>query len=137
MMQAHPAAPFLLSRPFDSPTALRITEVMLAIFDRAGFEPHESVQMIQVTTGMVLGPAIHRSTYRAAWRGRPREAADRPATAQASGDGDFRHRSDIAGQRWNWSTSADADRLTIEVLVSGLEALARQPVVRPDATGQV
>ena len=70
VVQDHPAAPLLLARPFESAAALRISETMLAILDRAGFGPVQSVRLMQVLTGMILGPAIHRATYALAWRER-------------------------------------------------------------------
>ena len=70
VLEAHPAAPMLLSRPFASPAALRVSEALLAILASAGFDPQESVRLIQVITGMVLGPAIRQEAYAAAWRER-------------------------------------------------------------------
>ena len=76
VVETHPAAPLLLARPFESPAALRVSERMLAILDRAGFGPVESVRLLQVLTGMLLGPAIHRATYGRAWREQPMNPAD-------------------------------------------------------------
>ena len=124
VLEAHPAAPTLLSRPFASPAALRVSEALLAILDKAGFGPQESTRLMQVITGMVLGPAIHRATYAAAWRDLPRDAA----REEASGDGlsaqEFPHLSSSWDQLQDWSAGPEADRLTIELLVHGLEALA-------------
>ena len=125
VLEAHPAAPMLLSRPFASPAALRVSEALLAILDRAGFGPKDSMRLMQVTTGMVLGPAIHRATYAAAWRDLP------PGAAQASMEGlsaeEFPHLSSASDQLQDWSAGPDADRLTIELLVNGLDALAGRP----------
>ena len=125
VLEAHPAAPLLLSRPFASPAALRVSEALLAILDSAGFGLQDSVRLTQVITGMVLGPAIHRATYAAAWRDLP------PGAAQASMEGlsaeEFPHLSSASDQLLDWSAEPDANRLTIELLVNGLDALAGRP----------
>ena len=124
VLEAHPAAPMLLSRPFPSPAALRVSEALLAILDRAGFGPKESMRLMQVTTGMILGPAIHRATYAAAWRDLPPDAVPEPAPTEGLSAAEFPHLSRASDQLQDWSAGPDADRLTIELLVSGLEALA-------------
>lgn len=126
LLEAHPAAPFLLSRPFDSPAALRVSEAWLAILDRAGFERRQSVLLLQVVTGMVLGPAIHRATYGAAWRDRPPDAVRQQASMEAPSADEFPYLSSASDQLQDWSAGPDADRLTVELLVSGLEALAER-----------
>ena len=56
---AHPAAASLLSRPFVSPAALRVSEALLATLHGAGFDAGQSVRLLQVITGIVLGrPSI-------------------------------------------------------------------------------
>ncbi len=124
VIEAHPAAPFLLARPFSSPSALRVAEVMLAILNRAGFDRDDSVRLLQVLTGMILGPAIHRETYRAAWRSRPpdRSSAWNP-TDYPSADV-APHLAAAAGQLAQWSSGPEADHITIELWVGGVEALA-------------
>jgi TetR/AcrR family tetracycline transcriptional repressor len=124
MLEAHPAAPLLLSRPFDSPAALRVSEAWLAILDHAGFGPRQSVLLLQVVTGMVLGPAIHRATYGAAWRDRPPDAVRQQASMDGPSADEFPYLSSALDQVQDWSAGPDADRLTIELLVTGLEALA-------------
>ena len=129
VVQTHPAAPFLLSRPFVSPSALRVTEAMLVILDRAGFGPGESVRLVQVLTGMILGPAIHRATYAAARRelatdAEPRKAAwTAPIVAIAF---DFPNLASVADQLMDWKPGPEADQLTIELWVAGVEHLADQ-----------
>ena len=81
----HPAAPLLLSRPFVSPAALLATEALLSIFRSAGFDAGKSVRLIEVISGMLLGPAIHRATWATAERDLPRDT-DR---VQASMEGLF------------------------------------------------
>jgi AcrR family transcriptional regulator len=58
LVAAHPATALLLSRPFVSPAALRVSEALLATLRSAGFDAGQSVRLLQVITGMVLGPAI-------------------------------------------------------------------------------
>lgn len=127
VLQAHPAAPFLLSRPFISPAALRVSEAMLSVLDRAGFRSDESVRLMQVMTGMILGPAIHRATYGAAWRDRPPAAGEQPPIMEPLSGGEFPLLARAADQLLDWSPGAEADRLTIELLISGLEMLADKP----------
>jgi TetR/AcrR family tetracycline transcriptional repressor len=124
VLQAPPAAPFLLSRPFDSPAALRVSEALLGILDQAGFGRQESVRLMQVITGMVLGPAIHRATYAAASREPPPDDARQQASMEWLSRGQFPYLASAAKELSDWSAGADADQLTIELLVTGLEALA-------------
>lgn len=115
---AHPAAPVLLSRPFDSPSARRMAEVVLGILVRAGFEEGESIRLLQVLTGMLLGPAIHRATYAAAKRETPVTPLAAPQSPTAN------------PQVQDWTSGADADRLTVDLWVSGVEALAKSRAAR-------
>jgi len=124
--EAHPAAPFLLARPFESTAALRLSETVLAILDRAGFGPVESVRLLQVLTGMILGPAVHRATYRAAWRDQPTRSADGQGGSSAPPTVDFPHLSRVADQLVDWSVGPEVDRLTIELWVAGVDALANR-----------
>jgi AcrR family transcriptional regulator len=126
VVEAHPAAPFLLARPFESLAALRVSEAMLAILHRAGFGPVESARLLQVLTGMILGPAIHRATYRAAWRDQPTRSADGQGGSSAPPIVDFPHLSRVADQLMDWSVGPEVDRLTIELWVAGVEALANR-----------
>ena len=131
VVQAHPAAPFLLSRPFVSPSALRVTETMLAILDRAGFGPGESVRLVQVLTGMILGPAIHRATYSAAWRESATDAEPEQAAWAALTAEEFPNLARVADQLMDWRPGPEADRLTIELWVAGIEQLANQRLSAP------
>jgi len=126
VVTAHPAAPLLLSRPFVSPAVPRATEALLGIFRRAGFDAGQSARVLQVISGMLLGPAIHRATWAAASRDRPRDADRQQAAMEAWSADDFPLWT-VVQQFMDWSAGADADRLTIELLVGGLEALADQP----------
>ena len=124
VVEAHPAAPFLLARPFQSLAALRVSETMLAILDRAGFSPVESVRLLQVLTGMILGPAIHRATYRGAWRDQPTDPADGHDGSSALDASEFPFLSKVTDQLMDWSVGPEVDRLTIELWVAGVDALA-------------
>lgn len=121
VVQQHPAAPFLLARPFESVAALRVTETLLAILARAGFTPAEASRLIQVLTGMLLGPAIHRATYTAAWRDRPTGVDTEAPTALPADE--FPRLSEVA-QLMDWSAGPEIDRLLIDLWVAGVDVLA-------------
>jgi AcrR family transcriptional regulator len=108
LVEAHPAAPFLLSRPFDPAAARDVSAALLTILGQAGFASADAVRLLQVLTGMLLGPAIHRATYAAA-----SSVTRRPEEVEASAD-----------QTSDWISAADADRLTLDLWVGGVEALA-------------
>ena len=127
VVAAHPATALLLSRPFISPAALRVSEALIAILYSAGFDAGESVRLLQVITGMVLGPAISRATWAAASRDLPPDADRQQASMDWPSPDELSSLSSAAGQFMDWSAGADADRLTIELLVGGLEALAAEP----------
>ena len=124
VVATHPATAMLLSRPFVSPAALRVSEALMATLYSAGFDPGQSVRLLQVITGMVLGPAINRATWAAASRERPPDAARQQAFLEGLSAGESPYLSSAADQFMDWSAGADADRLTIELLVGGLEVLA-------------
>jgi hypothetical protein len=124
VVAAHPAAPLLLSRPFVSPVTPRATEALLAILRSAGFDAGESARVLQLLSGMLLGPAIHRATWAAAERDRPRDADRQHASMEMLSADDFPLLASAA-PFMDWSPGAEADRLTIEILVGGLERLAR------------
>ncbi len=124
VIRAHPAAPFLLSRPFDSPAARQLSERILGIFAKAGVAPDTAVPLLQVSTGMLLGPAIHRATYAAAARRRWERlegasvegtVTDRPGTWEVA---------DAA--RWGWIEDLEADRLTLELWLEAVQGLAER-----------
>jgi hypothetical protein len=75
---------------------------------------------------MLLGPAIHRATWAAAERDRPQDADRQQASMDGLSADEFPLLSGAA-PFMDWSPGADADHLTIELLVGGLEALADQP----------
>jgi AcrR family transcriptional regulator len=127
VVATHPATALLLSRPFVSPSAMRVSEALLATLHSAGFDAGESVRLLQVITGMVLGPAINRATWAAASRSIPPYADRQEASMEGLSAGELAYLSSVADQFMDWSAGADADRLTIELLVGGLEVLAAEP----------
>jgi AcrR family transcriptional regulator len=126
VVAAHPAAPVLLSRPVVSPAVPRATEALLAIFRAAGFDASQSARVLQVISGMLLGPAIHRATWAAAERARPQDADRQQASMETLTADEFPLLA-ATEQFMDWAPGADADHLTIELLVGGLEALADEP----------
>ena len=128
LVAAHPAAPFLLSRPFESPGSWRVSAALLAILDRAGFDPRDAVPLLQALTGMLLGPAVHRATYAAAAARKGQSGPSEPpeeATADG-GEPDWR-----VDQLRAWTADPDSDRLVVELWVAGVQGLAaRQPQPR-------
>jgi AcrR family transcriptional regulator len=120
----HPAAPILLARPFASPTALRISEALLDILHAAGFDTARAVRLLQLISGMLLGPAIHRAFWAEAARRAPTDADRQEASIEAASGADFSRLSSAAERFLDWSPGPDADRLTIDLLLAGLEALA-------------
>jgi AcrR family transcriptional regulator len=121
LVAAHPAAPMLLARPFESPGSRRVSVALLGILDRAGFDPGEAIGLLQALTGMLLGPAVHRATYAAAAaRKRSSEPSDPPPpAADAGADLDWPVEEVTA-----WTAGSDADRLVVELWVAGVEGLA-------------
>jgi len=123
---AHPAAPFLLSRPFVSPSEPPVTEALLAIFHDAGFDARHSARLLQVISGMVLGPALHRAAWAAATRDHWSDAARGRASMEPPSAEEFPY-SRAAQQFLDWSSGPEADLLALELLIGGLEAIADQP----------
>lgn len=121
LVAAHPAAPFLLSRPFESPGSRRVSVALLGILDRAGFDPRDAVPLLQALTGMLLGPAVHRATYAAAAARMGSRGPSEPPemVAAAGGEPDWR-----VDQLTAWAADPDADRLVVELWVAGVEGLA-------------
>lgn len=120
LVAAHPAAPFLLARPFDSRGARRVTVKLLGILDRAGFAPRDAVRLLQALTGMLLGPAVHRATYAAAAaRIGSNGPSGAPEDAPAEGGADWQ-----VDELSDWAAGPDPDRLVVELWVAGVEGLA-------------
>ena len=131
VVEAHPATALLLSRPFVSPAALRVSEAMLAILDSAGFDAARSARLLQVITGMVLGPAINRATWAAASRDLPSDA-DYQAFLKGLPASVLPYFLSTTNGLMDGSTR-DADRLTVELLVGGLDALSAEPARRRES----
>jgi AcrR family transcriptional regulator len=121
LVAAHPAATFLLSRPFDSPGARRVSVALLGILGRAGFAPSDSIQLLQALTGMLLGPAVHRATYAAAAAGKASSGASGSAGGNASAGGEADWPVDDVT---DWAAGPATDRLVVELWVAGVEGLA-------------
>jgi AcrR family transcriptional regulator len=125
---AHPAAPFLLSRPFTSAREPQVTEALFEAFHDAGLDARQSGLVMQVISGMVLGPALHRAAWAAAMRevatAGPQDSSTDSPSAQ-----DFPH-SSVVAPFLDWSASPEADRLTLDLLISGLEAFANPTTSR-------
>ena len=126
VVAAHPATALLLSRPFVSPAALRVSEALLETLHSAGFDVGQSVRLLQVITGMVLGPAINRATWAAASRDLQPDADCQQTSMEGLSAGEFPYLSSAAAEFMDWSAGEDANRLAIELLVGGLERLAAQ-----------
>lgn len=122
IVAAHPTAPFLLSRPFATAAAPRAADALLAILRSAGFDAARSAQFLQLIAGMLLGPAIHRARWVEAERDRPHDAEQDRAAVEPSAE-DFPDLASAA-EYLDWAAGAEADRLSIDVLVGGLETIA-------------
>jgi AcrR family transcriptional regulator len=121
LVAAHPAAPFLLSRPFESPGSRRVSDALLGILGRAGFDPRDAVNLLQALTGMLLGPAVHRAMYAAE---AARKSASGPSEPARMTAGDGREPDWRIDQLTAWATGPDADRLVVELWVAGVQGLA-------------
>ena len=121
LVAAHPAAPFLLSRPFDSAGARRVSVALLGILDRAGFEQRDAIPLLQALTGMLLGPAIHRATYAAAATRKAASIRAEPlgGAPSAGADADW-----PVDDVTHWVAGPDPDRLVVDLWVAGVEGLA-------------
>jgi AcrR family transcriptional regulator len=125
IVAAHPSMPLLLSRPLSAPAELRASEALLETLHRAGFDAAQSARVLQVMAGMLLGPAIHRATWAYA-KAEPSDADGQDAQTQERSADAFPHLA-VVGPLIDWSASAEADRLTLDLLIGGLEALAQRP----------
>ena len=74
--------------------------------------------------GMLVGPAVHRAIWAHA-RDQPSDASREDAPTDETLADEFPHLAAV-GPLMDWSASAEADRVTIELLIGGLEALAGQ-----------
>lgn len=125
VVAAHPATALLLSRPFVSPAAMRVSQAVLANLQSAGFDAARSARLLQVITGMALGPAVNRATWAAASRDLPSDT-DYQAFMEGLPADVLPYFSSTADEVMDWSRR-DADRLAVELLIGGLEALSAEP----------
>jgi TetR/AcrR family transcriptional regulator, tetracycline repressor protein len=138
VIESHPAASFLLARPFASPYAYRLAEAILAVLERAGFDRLDAVRLLQILTGMILGPAIHRASYRAAWRAHPPGGYPELSEGGHPPADQTPHLAAAADQLEDWSSGPEADRITVDLWVGGVEALAsRQGSGRASPRGAI
>jgi AcrR family transcriptional regulator len=132
VLAAHPATPQLVTRPFVSTAGLRVSESLLAILESAGFSSDEAVQLLQAITPLVLGPALHRSGW---GKSSPDLTLDTTRMVESmtgvTAD-EYPRVASVVGRLLDWSDSAAIDRMTVDILVAGVAALAaRQRADRP------
>jgi len=132
VLAAHPATPQLVTRPFVSTAGLRVSESLLDILQDAGFSPDEAVQLLQAITPLVLGPALHRSGWGKSSPDLTLDAARMEESMTGVTAGEYPHVAAVVGRLLDWSDSAAIDRMTVDILVAGVAALAsRRPGDRP------
>ena len=121
LVAAHPSAPFLLSRPFESPGSRRVSAALLRILDRAGFDAGDAVPLLQALTGMLLGPAVHRATYAAAATRKGSSARRETSRNAAAAEPEPGWPVDDLTA---WAADDDADRLVVDLWVAGVAGIA-------------
>jgi AcrR family transcriptional regulator len=132
IVAAHPSMPLVVSRPLAvAPAERRAAEALLAIMKQAGFDAAQSARLMQVMAGMVLGPAIHRALWAHAEE-EPSDA-DREEEDTEAFASEFPNLATV-GPLIDWYGSADADRVTLDLLIGGLEAL-RRPSASDNGSG--
>ncbi len=123
----HPSSGAVLARPLLSPSSMRVVEMWLATLGQAGFSPAESVRLIQALTSMILGGVVLSSAY-AHMNREPDESAI------ASGKLAARDNPTLAivlPAFVDWRGGPQQRDLTIELVVGGLKAIAKQRRTRP------
>lgn len=142
----HPAAGALIARPLASAPAMALTEALLACLDEAGFSPGESMSLVQVLTGMVLGPVILQSAY-GRLAGQTMESPDRERARYVDfighlTEGEYPTLFKVLPAMLDWPSPAELRELCVELLVDGLRTMssssrgrgARQSRETPPAT---
>lgn len=124
----HPAAGALIARPLVSPAAMRITETLLATLQGGGFTPAQSVRLIQVLTGMILGPVVLAAGYGALLGENSETAAKERASYDdfigRLADGEYPVLMSVLPEMLEWPSSTELRDAAVDVLVEGLKALA-------------
>lgn len=132
VLAAHPATPQLVTRPFVSTAGLRVSESLLDIFQSAGFSPDEAVQLLQAITPLVLGPALHRNGWGKSSPDLTLDTARMEESMTGVTADEYPHVAAVVGRMLDWSDSAALDRMTVDILVAGIAALAaRRRADRP------
>lgn len=132
VLAAHPATPQLVTRPFVSTAGLRVSETLLDILQSAGFSPDEAVQLLQAITPLVLGPALHRSGWGKSSPDLTLDIARMQESMTGVTAAEYPHVAAVVDRMLDWSDSATIDRMTVDILVAGIAALAaRRRADRP------
>jgi AcrR family transcriptional regulator len=124
VLAAHPATPQLVTRPFVSTAGLRVSESLLDIFQSAGFSPDEAVELLQAIIPLVLGPALHRSGWGQSSPDLALDTARMKESMTGATAVEYPHVAALAGRMLDWPESAAIDRMTVDLLVAGVAALA-------------
>jgi TetR/AcrR family tetracycline transcriptional repressor len=132
VLAAHPATPQLVTRPFVSTAGLRVSESLLDILASAGFSPDEAVQLLQAITPLVLGPALHRSGWGKSSPDLVLDTTRMQESMMGVTAADYPNVAALVDRMLDWSDSTAIDRMTVDILVAGVEALAaRRRAERP------
>jgi hypothetical protein len=91
-----------------------------------GFDAAQAVRLFQLISGMLLGPAIHRAFWAEAARRRPNDAARQEASIEGATGAEFSYLASATERFLDWSPGPDADRLAMDLLIAGVEALAER-----------
>jgi AcrR family transcriptional regulator len=124
VLAAHPATPQLVTRPFVSTAGLRVSESLLDIFQGAGFSPDEAVELLQAIIPLVLGPALHRSGWGQSSPDLTLDTARMEESMTGVTADEYPHVALLVDRMLDWSDSAALDRMTVDILVAGVAALA-------------
>jgi AcrR family transcriptional regulator len=124
----HRSAGVLIARPLVSPAAMRLTETLLQVLQLGGFSATESVKLIQVLTGMILGPVVLASGYgRLAGQGSQTSAkgdASYDNFVQRLSAGEYPVLLSVLPAVLEWPSPTDLSDAAVDLLVEGLAALA-------------
>ncbi len=123
----HPSSGAVLARPLLSPSSMRVVEMWLATLGQAGFSPAESVRLIQALTSMILGGVVLSSAY-AHMNREPDESAIASGKLAARDNPTL---ASVLPAFVDWRGGPQQRDLTIELVVGGLKAIAKQRRARP------
>jgi AcrR family transcriptional regulator len=131
VLAAHPATPQLVTRPFVSTAGLRVSESLLDILQGAGFSPDEAVQQLQAIIPLVLGPALHRSGWGQSSPDLTLDTGRMEESMTGATPDEYPKVAALAGRMLDWPDPAVTDRLTVDIVVAGIAALASNRARRP------